>query len=92
MAPVCDHRTTDEIVHVLDDYPAIEAPMPRHGRSVQEHRPKRRLRIECRYPIPSRRIQRLRLIRKRLRDHLRQHEPEPVQRRQSSVVAAKSSV
>ena len=82
VAPVCDHRTTHEIMNVLDDYPAIEAPMTSHGRTVQQHRPKRRLRIECRCPIPSRRIQRLRLIRKRLRDHLRQHELEPVQRRE----------
>ena len=92
MPPLGDHRTTHEIVYVLDDYSAIEAPMPRHGRTVQPHRPKRGLRIECRCPIPSRRIPRLRLIRQRLRDHLRQHEPEPVQRRQPCVVAAKSLV
>ena len=62
MAPVCDHRTTYEIMNVLDDYPAIEAPMPRHGRSVQQHRPKRHLQIECRCPIQSRCIQRLPLL------------------------------
>ena len=39
MPSLCDHRTTHEIMNVLDDYPAIEAPMPRHGRTVQPHRP-----------------------------------------------------
>ena len=58
-----DHRMTDEGVNVLDDHPAIEAPMARHRRTVQQHRPKRGLRIECRGPICSRRIQQLRLIR-----------------------------
>ena len=78
MAPVCDHRTTHEIMNVLDDYPAIAAPMPRHGRAVEPHHPKRRLRIECCCPILSRCIQRLRVIRQRLRDHLPQHELEAV--------------
>ena len=62
MPPLRDHRTTHEIMHVLDDYPSIEAPMHGDGRAVQPHRPKRGLQIECHCPIPSRRIQRLRLI------------------------------
>ena len=50
MPPLCDHRTTHEIMNVLDDYPAIEAPMPRHRRTVQQHRP-----IEREFASPDRR-------------------------------------
>ena len=32
-------------MNVLDDYRAIEGPLPRHGRTVQPHRPKRDPRI-----------------------------------------------
>ncbi len=49
MPALCDHRTTHEIMNVLDDYPAIEAPMPRHGRTVQQHRP-----IEREFASPDR--------------------------------------
>ena len=73
MPPLCDHRTTHEIMHVLDDDPAVEAPMPCYGCTVQQHCPKRSFRIERRYPIQIRCDQRLRLIRLRLRDHLWQH-------------------